>query len=111
MDKADSIYCNYCPNDIDTLEHFFFECKKIACIWKLAENEIFLKTNIHLRINIAEAMLGIKSKIYEKHITNIANHVILIAKMCIGIYKYGTPIDIKILFERELNLRKVYMIA
>ena len=111
MDKADSIYCTYCTNDIDTLEHFFFECKKIACIWKLAENEIFLRTNIHLSINIEEAMLGIKSKIYEKHITNIANHIILIVKMCIGIYKYGTPIDIKILFERELNLRNVYMVA
>ena len=111
MDKADSIYCKHCPNETDTLEHFFFECKKISHIWKLAENEIFSKTNTHVHINVAEAMIGIKSKIYEKSTTNKANHIILIAKMCIGIYKYGTPIDIQILFERELNLRKMYLAA
>ena len=108
MDKAESIHCKYCPNVIDTLEHFFFDCQKIAHIWKLTENEIFSKTDTRLQINISDAILGIKCKNYGKSTTNIANHIILIAKMCIGIYKYGTPIDIKILFERELTLRKCY---
>ena len=35
------------------------------------------------------------------------NHLILVAKMCIGIFKYSAPLEIKFLLDRELNLRSI----
>ena len=33
------------------------------------------------------------------------DHLILVAKMCFGIFKYSTPLEIKFLFNCELNVR------
>ena len=64
-------------------------------------------TDIYCKINLSEAMFSIRKNIYDKITTKSANHVILIAKMCIGIFKYGTPVDIIAMFEREIRLRNL----
>ena len=46
MGKTNSIYCTHCPNEVDTLEHFFYECKQIAVIWNLVQETIGIKTGI-----------------------------------------------------------------
>ena len=35
------------------------------------------------------------------------NHLILIAKMSIGIFRYSSPINIQLIFEKECTLRKL----
>ena len=46
---------------------------------------------------------------YSQHSTMIrfVNHLILVAKMCVGIFKYSTSLEIKFLFDRELNVRSI----
>ena len=107
MGEADSINCKFCVNTTDTLEHFFYECDKIRQIWKLAEKEIHKRTGIRHNIILEEAIVGKRSGTYNKSITNMVNHILLIAKMCIGIFRYGTPINIQIMFEREIEIRKL----
>ena len=35
------------------------------------------------------------------------NHLILVAKLLIDIFKYSTSLEIKVLFDRELNVRSI----
>ena len=35
------------------------------------------------------------------------NHILLIAKMCISKYRYGTPINLKAMLENEMYIRNV----
>ena len=105
MGITDSINCSYCRNEIDTIEHFFFECNKVAIIWTYVESEIYARTGSRIKLKIEDALLGINNNNINRTTTNIANHLILISKMCIGIYKYSTPINIKSLLEREILLR------
>ena len=49
--KADSNKCDACDMDeIDFIEHFFFECKTINPIWKLVTTEIMLKLDTLINI-------------------------------------------------------------
>ena len=107
MGIVNSINCKFCPHTLDTLEHFFFECNRISQLWKHVEDKILIKTVKRCIITVGEALIGIGKDKYDKDTTRLANHIILIAKMCISIYRYGTPIDINILFERELLIRRV----
>ena len=100
--------CKFCPNEIDFIEHFFFLCPMISKIWKKVEETVLYKYGIKIKINESEALLGIPEKErLSKLLINKVNHHILIAKMCIGKYKYGNPVDIICMFENEVNLRKL----
>ena len=99
--------CTYC-NEIDYVEHFFFDCYKIKCIWTYVENAFYEKFNIRLAITASDALLGIPKKNgISSKMMKYLNHLILIAKMCIGKFRYGTPIHLQFLFYKELSLRKL----
>ena len=53
-----------------------------------------------------DVLFGYKG--HSQHFTMIrfVNHLILVAKMCVGIFKYSTPLEIKFLFDRELTEKK-----
>ena len=96
--------CFYCKDKTDFIEHFFFECNKISHIWKLVAQQIYKKHNIKVKLEAVNVLLGFNSDTYSDMIVRYINLLIIIAKMCIGKYRYGTPLDISIL-ERELDLR------
>ena len=101
-----SAKCNACNVDEkDYIEHFFFECSKIKPIWKLVENEIHLKTNQTIKIDKSTALLGHHDEAMSSTDLNTINHLIAIAKMCISKFRYGEIKQIKLIFEKEMQLR------
>ena len=100
--------CTYCTGEVDYLEHFFYDCKQIKSVWKCVEDMFYKMYGISMSVSMTEAILGIVTKPgYSKKMINFANHLILIAKMCVGKFRYGSPLVIQIMFERELRLRKL----
>ena len=100
--------CSYCPGVTDFIEHFFFECPKISRVWNSVESRFFQKYSKHIHINLKEALLGMLEKDgLDKSELSYMNHLILIAKMSVGIFRYNKPIDIQFIFETECNVRKV----
>ena len=63
------------------------------------------------KIMITETMVlfGIESnsmRNLDKQQAHTFNHIILIAKMCISKYRYGTPINFIVMLEKETLIRK-----
>ena len=55
-------------------------------------------------------IFGIESRnipnLDKQQIRNL-NHILLIAKMCISKYRYGTPINLIVMLENEMFIRNV----
>ena len=101
--------CNFCTEERDFIEHFFYDCPKIKSVWKRVQDKFFVRFNKQIQISQMVALLGLTDRNSSKKEARIyLNHLILIAKMCVGIYRYNSPIHIDCLFERECNLRKLW---
>ena len=102
MGIADSNKCSFCSSEIDFYEHFFFHCEKIKRVWDSVETRFYIKFGTNIHISDVEALLGIE---IAPHLTKMQlrylNHLILIAKMCISKFKYGTQLEILYIFEKE----------
>lgn len=60
------------------------------------------------KIGVTDVLLGIgKRQGLCTEIKMYCNLLIIIAKMCIGIVRYGTPLEIEILFNKELLIRHI----
>lgn len=108
MKVVESVYCSYCANEIDFLEHFFYYCETIKCIWNHVENLIVAKTGKRVKITVKHALFGIPYNGDNEYTYSIANHLILIAKMCISsVKKRGSKIPIWLAFEEALRIRSI----
>ena len=99
--------CTYCEDKIDYIEHFFVECPKISSLWTFIEEKIYSELKTKLKLSVGDILLGCTPK--ERMLTRdmrYINFLIIISKLCISKYKYGTPINIILSFENELRLRK-----
>ena len=77
-------------------------------IWT-AVKDVFYRT-YHKQINLNEIsiLFGIVENVSLSVVERcFINHLILVAKMCISKYKYGTPLHLIIMFEKELYLREL----
>ena len=67
--------------------------------------------NVNITLNEKNVLFGITGTdvpwLKSQHL-KIINHVILIAKMCISKYRYGTPLNLIAMIEYEMNIRNVY---
>ena len=89
MKVRDDQMCSYCNDVVDYIEHFFFVCPTIKDFW-----------------NYIEQYIGIKQHNYGKVKTKLINHVILIAKMCISMYKKTNAfLPLSMIFENQLRFR------
>ena len=89
---------------VDFVEHFFFHCRKISKIWLYVENYIHAKIGIQLKLIEKDVLLGYKVENVKQAKVRFINHVIMIAKMCIGNFRYGKALDIQCIFEREVQI-------
>jgi hypothetical protein len=101
--------CKYCIAEKDYIEHFFFNCTKIKHLWKHVADVFWMKWNKRIDLKANDVLVGIADKnmfclSYSEW--KCINHLLLIGKMCISKFKYGTPIDITFMFDRELLIRK-----
>ena len=104
---VESKYCNYCKNEIDYIEHFFWYCDSINTIWERVEEYVGLKCNTTIKLKITDALLGYSGLENNSEVQFVINHVILIAKMCISKFKYSTYFNLLLLSEKEVNIRKL----
>ena len=101
-------HCTHCPGNIDFIEHFFFDCPRINKVWDSVKDKFFQKYSKRIQVSLDEALLGMieKDGLTQAELVYI-NHLILIAKMSVGIFRFNKPIDIQFIFESECCIRKV----
>ena len=82
-------------------------------MWNYVTGLIRQIANINITLNEKNVLFGIDTKeipgIDKQHLKTI-NHIILIAKMCISKYRYGTPINLIPMIEHEMLIRNVISI-
>ena len=107
MGITDTNKCPYCVNETDFIEHFFFHCQKIKILWKHIEDMYYIKFGQSVKITLIDVLIGRKKNSLTKEMYTLLNHSILIGKMCISKFRYGTPLNIILMFERECSIRKL----
>merc|ERR1712121_4266 len=98
--------CTYCRDVIDVIEHFFFECPAVSNFWKHIECYIFVQIGIRVKLDLPKILFGVNDqKISRKNIITI-NRIILVAKMCISIYKKtSSQLPLPYIFEVHVGMR------
>ena len=106
MRVTDSRICSYCPDKIDYMEHFFYECPVVLHFWKSVKQYILINYGTQIDISVLEALFGVpKTRDIPLETLQKINHLILIAKMCISIYKKtNSKAPLSIIFENQLNI-------
>ena len=85
--ERDDRMCSYCYDAVDYIEHFFFNCPTIKKFLNYIEQYILITFDIQTHLTVVVVLFGIKQHNYGTVQTKLINHVILIAKMCISMYK------------------------
>ena len=107
MGVSDTVFCDYCLNTVDVIEHFFFECPSVKRFWKHIESTIFIATGNQMQLSVTDVLFG-----YNKGNLNNTNQWInkniLVGKMCISkIKKTKSLQQYEIIFEQEARLRNL----
>ena len=98
--------CPYCLAETDYIEHFFFYCPKIKPIWKCVQDEFYAKFEKNILLSVIDILFGVLVKPgYSICMINHLNYLILVAKMCIGKFRYGKSTCVDYTFKYELALR------
>eukprot|EP00916_Digyalum_oweni_P014605 GHVL01023964.1.p1 GENE.GHVL01023964.1~~GHVL01023964.1.p1 ORF type:complete len:272 (+),score=22.79 GHVL01023964.1:821-1636(+) len=98
--------CPYCIEQVDYIEHFFFYCSKIHHLWKHVETLFYDRYNIAIILQATDVLICVQDKNGLTHdMFKYLTHLILIGKMCISKFRYGTPLEILFIFQRDLTLR------
>lgn len=108
MGKADSPNCSTCMVP-DTVEHFFFHCKLVQDLWEEVKKQLQLILNMSVKLAEQDVILGLldREMIQQEPIYRQVNQIILIAKLCISKYKYGTHPNLLAIFDNETCLRQI----
>ena len=104
MGKVNSSDCNYCGVR-DYIEHFFCDCIVVRQIWHILEEKIEFILGHHFALSEIHKLFGVTKANVPACLVNKINHLLLIVKMCISKFKYGSYNDILLLLEYELKLR------
>ena len=88
---------------------FFCECVVVRRIWQISEDKIEVTTGYRITLTDLQKLFGVKAGDVPACYVSKINHILLIVKMCISKFKYGSYHDICVLFECELKLRNIYM--
>ena len=109
MGLRESNVCLFCNGSIDFVEHFFFYCPNINKLWGYISDYISRLYDLKVTFNAKDVLIGIidyEEKGLSKDQGNVVNHLILIGKMIISKFKYGTALNLEIMLSKELQLRR-----
>ena len=59
MKVKENSKCSYC-NDVDFIEHFFFDCPIVYDFWKFIEQFILHSIDIRIKLQVTDMLFGIK---------------------------------------------------
>ena len=101
--------CSYCPDEIDYIEHFFFLCPIVRKFWEFITEYVFIHYNVRVNLSVIHVLIGSFDQENTDSLTMLKiNHIILIAKMCISIYKKTqSTLSLNMMFEYQIALRKI----
>lgn len=96
--------CSICVNEVDFVEHFFYECRPVKLFWEKIERLLYINLQEPISLDVLDILFG-----YQKPAENIRtiNKYILIGKMTISIVK-KTKVNssLYIIFEQQLAIRE-----
>ena len=101
--KEESNVCEVC-NEIDYIEHFFFDCKKIKIIWNEVDKIILKLYNVNIKVTQSDVLFGYNC---PGKFNAIINHILSISKLSVSKYRYGKYPDLISLLHFELRIRKI----
>ena len=98
--------CDFCPNEIDFMEHFFFSCAQTKPLWAHVENRLAAETGKRIFLTVKEVLFGVFRKGFNSKDLRKINHQILVAKMCISIVKKTkVRIPLHVIYDNNLRIR------
>ena len=108
MKIKQSSKCDDCP-ELEFLDHMFVDCITLKPFWKHIEHKLAIIVGRTITISTAQALFGL-TKSTDINVSlkkiNEANHMLLLAKLCIVKHRYVKPSNIILMFEYELILRE-----
>ena len=107
MNMCNSEMCSFGCGEKDYIEHFFFSCRVAKKLWCHVENVLHGVLERTVCIDITNVMFAFQTHPdLAKEERIFINLSLLIGKMCISKYKYGTQVNIALMFDRELSFRR-----
>ena len=74
--KVDSPLCDFCEEELETIEHLFFHCPKVCMFWD--DLKVLLNSlNITVSFDIKDVLFGILD---TDNISNLVNYILLESK-------------------------------
>ena len=91
----------------------FFSCNKLRGFWQQVNYKLVIIVGKDLNLKPEQALFGLtKNDINISYIKlNEANHLILLAKLCILKHRFKKPSNLSFIFEYEFLLRKKCFIS
>ena len=108
MGITNSEKCKFC-NEMDYIEHFFWGCKKVQCLWIEIQKDIKTFLGINIYIDERKVLLGaVDMPHIKKSVLMQINHVIALGKMVISKFRYGPQRAILEIYETDARIRKIW---
>ena len=109
MKVVDDNKCSLCRDEVDFLEHFFFLCPPVKQFWIKIEKYLAVVFKTQVNLQVSHVLFGIQTLgELTKDKIHMINHVILIAKMSISIFKKTCGRNtIFLIFEQQMQYRSI----
>ena len=104
-----SSHCDEC-HELEFLDHMLFSCAKLHSFWQHINDKIVTIIGQNIVIETNQALFGLTKDDTDVCSTKIneANHLILLAKLCITKHRFKKPSNLQFIFEYEFLLRKTH---
>ena len=98
--------CSYCRDVLDVIEHFFYDCPVVAKFWKYVEQYMLTHLDSSIKLNVTTVLFGITDSNINQLKVQKLNHILLIGKMSISIFKKTeSHMPIEHIFENNIRIR------
>ena len=106
MKVTETNKCSYCQDTVDYIEHFFYFCPAVRTFWHFIEQKILIETQVNIKLSVTDILFGVNQSDHMKEHYKLINHLLLIGKMCISIFKKTqSPFNLQLIFEKECTMR------
>ena len=105
MKVCDTNKCSYCPEEVDFLEHFFYNCQYVKRLWSFVENKLSGELGKHISLSLVDVLFGIRRVYLSMSEVKYINLIVLLGKMSISIAKKTRMFNpIEIVLDQHLSL-------
>ena len=98
--KVDSLLCDFCEKELETIEHVFFYCTKVCIFWDDLKT-LLNSVNITVSFDIKDVLLGILDT--SDSIKISINYIVLESRFFIYRCKLNkVPLKLRLLVEENV---------